>query len=165
MLSSRHRPFVKVPLREKNPQPSVVIYNLLSLQPVLPCNLSSVSAFFSAKNSYNGYIKSSKFWFPFSLFCGFHSNPSTRASSAIATQAASNPLSLFLLFAAHRSVQVYRHPSLYFICKALGGEIVSEWFVLGISYSPAVDGAAASLCVGEELIQGTAENTTCKHLE
>ena len=37
--------------------------------------------------------------------------------------------------------------------------------MLGISYSPAVDGAAASLCVGEELIQGTAENTTCKHLE
>lgn len=46
-----------------------------------------------------------------------------------------------------------------------GGGIVSEWFVLGISYSPAVDGAAASLCVGEELIQGTAENTTYKHLE
>lgn len=48
-----------------------VIYNLLSLQPILPCNLSSVSAFSSAKNSYNGYIKSSKFWFPFSLVCLF----------------------------------------------------------------------------------------------
>lgn len=63
---------------------TVVTYNLLSLRPVLLCNLSSVSAFFSAKNSYNGYIKSSKFWFPFSLSVfSLVSNPSTCVFSAI----------------------------------------------------------------------------------
>lgn len=133
MLASRHTPvfffnfFLKCLIQKSfSLQFPVVIYNLLSLQPVLPCNLSSVSAFFSAKNSYNGYIKSSKFWFPFSLL-SFVSNPSTSAFSTITTWTIPNLLNFTVCWSL---CPVYHHPSFYFLCKALGDCfcVVCVWY-------------------------------------
>ena len=68
MFSSRHTFFLST--LKRNPS---VLSSQMSCIICFQCNLFflvtfSVSAFlFSAKNSYNGYIKSSKFWFPFSI--------------------------------------------------------------------------------------------------
>lgn len=163
MLSSRHRSLFWKCLQEKSfsLQFPVVIYNLLSLQPVLPCNLSSVSAFFSAKNSYNGYIKSSKFWFPFSLFCHLFLTLPPVHFSAFTTWTVSN-LPYFTVCCSSLC-PVYHHPSLYFICKALG----DCFWVVYVGYQLQLS-SRWCYCLtvrGDEWIRCAAENTTSKHFK